>query len=313
MDLTQLRGLVAAPGPFVSVYLDGAEPHWADVRATLAEQGADARTLSSVDRALTESPGGSGRVLVASAGEVLLDRRLPEPPAQPLARWSALPYLMPLLERTEADLPHVVVFGDEVLGFDSDGILVEKTKQDNAIALAESADRMARRLSARLLVLSGEVQARTAVRMALPENSAAIAEELPEAGWSTVDGAVRKLIAQRADALGHNAVDRFRVELARGGDVARGLRAVVSALREGRVDTVLLDGAATADRTIWIGSEPTQIAVDEAELRALGVPRLARERADSALVMAAVATGAMLHLVTGDPDLADGAGALLRL
>ncbi|WP_086822864.1 hypothetical protein [Allokutzneria sp. NRRL B-24872] len=313
MDLTQLRGLVAVPGPFVSVYLDGAEPHWADVRATLAEQGADARTLSSVDNALADELDGAGRALIASAGEVLLDRRLPEPPAQPLARWSALPYLTPLLARADADLPHVVVFGDEVLGFDSDGTLVEKIKQDNAVALAESADRMARRLSARLLVLTGEVQARTAVRMALPENSAAIAEELPDADWSTVDGAVHKLIAQRADALGHNAADRFRVALGRGGiDVARGLRAVVSALREGRADTVLLDGDATADRTIWIGAEPTQIAVDEAELRALGVPHLARERADSALVMAAVASGAALHLVTADPDLLEGVGALLR-
>ncbi|SDN63899.1 Rv2629 family ribosome hibernation factor [Allokutzneria albata] len=364
MDLTQLRGLVAATGPFASVYLDDShdtpdapkalELRWREARATLAEQGADERTLSSVDRALAggePARGRAGRALIASGGEVLLDRHLPEPPAQPIARWSALPYLMPLLEQTEADLPHVAVLvdgaGGEVLGYDGDGRLVdrqevagqdhplhdaggggmahkrirqrvENTKQDNAIAVAEAADRMVRRLGARLLVLSGEVQARTAVRAALPDRSAAIAEELtvgghvPGADQDALGEAVHKLIKQQVDAIGHNAVDRFRIELGRQGDATQGLPAVATALREGRVDTVLLDGAATADRTIWIGSEPTQIAIDEAELRSLGVPHLARERADSALVMAAVATGARLQLATGEPELADGVGALLR-
>ncbi|MCP3801595.1 hypothetical protein NLX83_20245 [Allokutzneria sp. A3M-2-11 16] len=310
MDLTQLRGLVAASGPFASVYLDDSPVRWREVRATLAEAGADEATLSSVDRAVED--GRTGRALIAAGGRVLLDRSLPEPPAQPLARWSALPYLTPLLEHTEADLSHVVVLGEEILGYDGGGRLVENTKQDNAIALAETADRMVRRLGAGLLVLAGEVQARTAVRAALPEHSAAITEEIPGTDRSTVDEAVHKLMEQRADALGHNAVDRFRVELNRKGAAAQGLHAVAAALREGRVDTLLLDVAAMADHTIWIGSEPTQIAVDEAELRSLGVPHLARERADSALVMAAVATGARLHLVAGEPELADGVGALLR-
>lgn len=125
----QLRELVQAAGPFVSVHLDAshdtedaarqAELRWQAIRSDLTSQGADERTISAVGRVLSADPppvGEAGRAVIAAGGEVLADEQLPIPPAQPITRFGDLPYLVPLLAAARPPLPHVVVVVDRVGG-----------------------------------------------------------------------------------------------------------------------------------------------------------------------------------------------------
>lgn len=62
-----------------------------------------------------------------------------------------------------------------------------------------------------------------------------------------------------------------------------------------------------------IGAEPDQVAVDRQDLADLGAEQIATAPAATAIVRAAVGTGAGLVLVPGGPTrLADGVGASLR-
>ncbi|MFD5010782.1 hypothetical protein [Streptomyces chartreusis] len=64
---------------------------------------------------------------------------------------------------------------------------------------------------------------------------------------------------------------------------------------------------------LWAGSQPTQLALTEAELMSFGVRAPREERADEALVRAIVGTGAELVVVPeGELRLYEGVGALLR-
>jgi len=68
---------------------------------------------------------------------------------------------------------------------------------------------------------------------------------------------------------------------------------------------------------VWIGPEPTHLALDAEELRAMGVAEPQQVRADAAIVRALAGTGASLVLVDPgqvDPAELDGSGigAVLR-
>ena len=56
--------------------------------------------------------GKAGRVLIASAAEVLVDQTLPVPPPADVTRFSSLPDLVPLASYLPPRVPHVVVVAD---------------------------------------------------------------------------------------------------------------------------------------------------------------------------------------------------------
>jgi hypothetical protein len=125
MDLSFLRPLFDAEGPWASVYMatdraaeDGAaqvELRWRHVRDALAGQGADQATIDAVERAVTdpETPA-PGRAVFASQGRVALTEALPEPPAEDLVRWERLPDPLPLLFGREEGMAYVSVLVDRV-------------------------------------------------------------------------------------------------------------------------------------------------------------------------------------------------------
>ncbi|MCP2257705.1 hypothetical protein LX15_001391 [Streptoalloteichus tenebrarius] len=201
---------------------------------------------------------------------------------------------------------------------------VENLAEHNAARIAGDVDRMVRDMGARLLVVAGEVQARKAVCARLSPACRAIAVEAEAGGLAegmdpeALATEVRRLVAERVDREQAESMDRFVAESGRARSGATGravatLREVASALRDGQVDTLLLLGDATEDRELWVGPEPAQVAVDESELRERGVSRPVRDRADAALLRAALDTGATVRVVTEDrPELPEGVGALLR-
>jgi hypothetical protein len=105
---------------------------------------------------------------------------------------------------------------------------------------------------------------------------------------------------------GRRVFDRFLAS------PVEGLARCADALRAGRVEALVVDAEVLRRRTVWVGgTHRDQVAADPATPRAAGLPPN-RQRADEALPMAALATGAEV-LVADDVPLADGVGVLLRL
>ncbi|WP_433270220.1 Vms1/Ankzf1 family peptidyl-tRNA hydrolase [Actinosynnema sp. CS-041913] len=326
------------------------ELRWRGLREDLARQGADPDTLAAMDAAAREPVvGKAGRALIAAHGTLLLNRVLPRPPAADSARWSRLPNLLPLASLLGPELPHVVVVvdraGADLHGYDGRGELatevqgdshplhkvrgggwshrrmqnkVEETAHHNAALVAEAADKLVTTLNARLLVLGGEVQARTAVREELSTRCRDVLIEVD--GGSLADGAddesfdasVRALVTQYQYDLDNDVVEEFATESGREqGRAVQGMERVVAALREANVATLLVADQALGDRTVWAGDDPALVAIRESDLRALGVDHVAEQPADEALAGAATATGAQV-LVTDETKLWEGVGALLR-
>lgn len=381
------RELALHPGPIASVYLDvsrdrGGAPHevrlrWEALAAELGEQGADDKTVEAAGEAATEihaQPGAAGRAVFAADGQVLHNADLPAPPRRELARWAALPHLLPLLAQVPEYVPHVVVrlgrtaatmtgvdrTGREVLGVSPEGqshpahkiggggaahfSIQHRTEEvwaRNARAFAADVDRAVSTLHAELVVLTGDVRARSLVRDALGEHSRAITEQVPGPGPDdhtsnhTVDDEVRRLAAERATEWTRDVLEQFEQE--RGGTAGLGVTGVgpvVRALQQYQVGTLLLVDDPSSELRLWIGPEPAQLALTEEDLRGIGAPVLGQDRADAALLRAVAGSGADLVLLPhpaagedpdragsaaggaplpgGPPDLADGIGALLR-
>lgn len=373
MDLSRLTPLTAPVGGFATVYLDASYDtenaehesrlRWSGLRGALEEQGADAETLEALDEAVGGSPPAarSGRVLVARAGALLLDRDLPEPPDPPRATWSPLPDLLPLL--LDAPEPATVVVarvdknGGEVLLADPaddesdpepvDDVegeryrthkvrgggwkhlkmqhTVENTWRSNVSALAERIDRQVSQTGARVLVLAGEAQSRKLLRDNLGERASAIATEVEHSGLrsggddSELADAVVEAARAAATRERHQVLEHFDQVAGRpDGAVAQGLSQVLAALRAEQVETLLIDGGVAREDLVWVGEQPSHLALDRAELEAMGASPVAQVPVDAALLRAAAGTGADFQPLGGGRTglvgrpVPDGVAALLR-
>src|SRR5439155_8796376 len=118
-----------------------------------------------------------------------------------------------------------------------------------------------------------------------------------------LDAVTAAAVADLAARHRAETVDRFRAERGRDAAAGTGLGAAVAALQRGQVDTLLAFGE-PVDDPVWVGPEPTQLAMTADEVRAMGVAKPERVRADAALLRAATATEADLVLVSpGEVDL----------
>jgi hypothetical protein len=215
-----IRALFEQDGPFATAYLDvtlatenaahEVELRWQAVRDQLAKDGADEAVLDAMAQAVAtqhDHPGPRGQVLVGANGRLLLERILPEPPAQERARWAPLPDLLPYLAGTHPPIPHIVVIADrtgaDVVSVDAQAAAlgetsgtesvagsqrypvhmtsrddwserhhqnrVHNTWQANADDVAEEVLRRAVEVNARLVIVAGEERARTMLVPTLQE------------------------------------------------------------------------------------------------------------------------------------------------
>ncbi|WP_152546865.1 baeRF2 domain-containing protein [Amycolatopsis orientalis] len=328
---------------------------WRAIRNRLAEEGAQEPTLTALDAAIGRTPpprGKAGRVLVASGDEVVLDERLPEPPPREIARVAPQPYLVPLLELAPPTLPHVVVVADktgaDLLAVGEHGVeehtvqgeehpvhkvrgggsaywniqhRVEAVVERNATEIARKATELADSLGTAVLILAGEVQARTAVRTEFPPRIREKLVEIEEGARAeggdpeALEAEVRRVLADHGERRRRAVIDRYRLEEGRdGGLAARGLAETTAALRSSAVATLLIDADSLADRTVWTAADPTQVATDREHLRLSETgtaETMDDRRTDEALPAAALAEGADIVPVSGE-GLPDGVGAILR-
>ncbi|MCP2163730.1 Rv2629 family ribosome hibernation factor [Goodfellowiella coeruleoviolacea] len=331
---------------------------WRSLREELANQGASTAILDALQTELEEAGpdvGRAGRALIGAGDRVLLHERLPVPPPTRVARYSPAPYLLPLVRLSNQGVPHVVVVvdrvGAELLAVDRDGETVteasvsgrehpvhkvrgggwahrrmqqhaENVVKHNIEEVAEETDRLVRRLDAPLLVLAGEVRARSELHDALPTHCRSVAVEV-EVGQraaggdpDALDNTVDELVNRHRHLQQQEVIDRFRTELERpGGQAVEGLDGVTTALREANAEVLLIGDLTLNEQTTWVGSDPAQVSINEEALRFVGSTTTSRQRADEAVPKAAVVTGC--DLLVGDEQtpvghLRDNVGVLLR-
>jgi hypothetical protein len=165
---------------------------------------------------------------------------------------------------------------------------------------------------ARLLVVAGEVQARTELCREFPPRCQEIAAETEAGrraeGWDkeALDREVGRLVSGRADAEVAADIEAHRDRKLS----TEGLESSAGALREANSDALLVSESMAGATTVWTGPEPFLIAPRERDLRDLGMSGITAVRADEALPFAAISVGADV-LVVGE-RLADGVGVLTR-
>jgi hypothetical protein len=316
------------------------ELRWRAARHELEQEGAGAAALDAMEAVVGEDrgvPGPHGRVLVAADDSLVLDLVLPRPPRREIARFAPLPHLMPLVAQAGAFVAHIVVLADrtgaevrvvgpgaheddhEVRGDDFNIRKVhaggwaqkkyqqsaENTWEKNAKLVADDVASAVRRTGAAIVAVVGDVRAVTDLREVLPEEAAKLVHVIDEP--SQLDDRVAELVASFERQRTEQVLDEYQRERGRGEAAVEGLAPTVAALQQAQVETLLLVDHPEADGELWIGPEPTLLALSEQELRDLGVDEPQRDRVDAALVRALVGTDAGIAVLsqTGDRDPLD--------
>lgn len=194
----------------------------------------------------------------------------------------------------------------------------------NAGVVATELDRVVQANAPEVILVTGDVRAvNLVVDAAGPKTRDMIMEV---AGGSRSSGVNQDAFAAHVTTAldsfrstrREHTLEVFRQALGQGAGAVSSLDDVVKVLRRGQVSEVLIvDSAledAIADRHIWVGSEPLQLALAQSELSDLGVTEGRREMlALIAVVRAAIAQNAEVTFIPGGQiDLADHVGALLR-
>jgi hypothetical protein len=327
---------------------------WSDVRRQLEEAGADGATLDAVGEAVSAdagTPGRHGLVVVASGGAVRFADVLHQPPSRSTGSWSALPNLLPFLAQRTTEIPHLVVVADrtgaDVLAVTAGGTQeqtvqgevqhpihrtaadvwnerhfqhrVENSWESNAANVADAVGKLLAEGPAKLVVVAGDVRARTMIADALgspPGVTVRVVEEGGRAAGSSTEAlqaAVHDAVLQQVWRDRREVLEHLEQNLGRREYAVAGVAPVVDALRMSQVDTLVISDDPSSPLTAWVGPNPTDFGLDESEAAATGVTDVQHDRLDAALVRAAVGTNARLVVTPGGHGyLPEGIGALLR-
>ncbi|EON32250.1 hypothetical protein GTC6_13841 [Gordonia terrae C-6] len=368
MNSTRFRELATATGPFATIYIDDShntedaahtvELRWRALRAELESAGADPAVVESIGTTLldgTPAVGPSGRALIAGPGGVLLDEHLSRPPVTPVARYSPVPYLVPLIEHGTSAPRHVIAAvdhaGADIELFEAGGSTMrretvegegypihhaagaespgygdpqQRSDEQNRKNIRQIADRLTAIVDAdtpEIVFVIGELSSLSDLRAAAPER---LAERLVDLQLGARDSGIadediRKAVTSelelRQNRTMADAAEGLQAGL--GHDpalAAEGLTAVCGALRNGEVETLVIGDV--EDAVVFDGGDAAgglaSVAPTPENLSELGVPPERTLRADEALPMAAVLTGADLVRIDERISPRDGIGAVLR-
>jgi len=322
---------------------------WPAAAQRLSEAGADQRSVSALGPRVAD-PARSAPGVAAFAradGAVAFAASLPNPPRREISRYAPLPHLMPLLAQRPPQVPHIQVRADraggevvavrtlddvtkeEVAGSNwpvhktsvggwSQARYQRSTEEawaENAKQLAEAVTTAAAQIRAELIVVGGDIRARSLLLDHLStalRNAAVIVDREVGADSALMAEAAEEAVRARADEETRRRLEDFRARLGTG-QATEGLTETLAALRDGQAsDVFIADDPSSTDRA-WIGPRPAEVAASEAELRELGVDQIVADRADAAIVRAVAATDAELRFIPdGDQPPRHGIAALLR-
>ncbi|OAN39883.1 hypothetical protein [Mycolicibacterium iranicum] len=329
-----------------------AQSRWSAIRRHLEDSGLSEHVVGAVERAVLYSRTGvgrKGRAVIAGREGVVLNEPLDNPLPVTHLRVSDYPYLLPLFEfgafkppfvfasvdhlgaelsiHSDAGIRTEVVEGQSfqvhkptTAGWNGYGDLQHTTDEairTNVRTIAARITTIVDESQAELVLVCGEVRARTDVASALPRRVADRVVFLPAGarGGRTPEHDVEALIdeelARRAHDARNTVVARFEEERSRAsGFAVQGLPAVCSALRDGAVDVLLVGDLGNA--TVVSGEALTAVAADADSLSEVAEAPRRIALADEALPYVAVATGSTVVRCDAVTALAGGIAALLR-
>jgi hypothetical protein len=274
-------------------------------------------------------------VVVAADGRVVFDQELGDRPRQETAEYGAHADLLPVLRALPGRVQHVVVVIDRV-GADisvaslpgrpdseqqveGDSWLIRKVKVGgwahhryqhnaennwihNADNVAGEIDSIVKRLHPAFVLVAGDVRARQILTDRASNQLAELIVTMDEGGRAA--GADREVVDRRAEELvaEHEArqvqkvLEQVEAASAHGLSVT-GLAPVVEALRKGQVETLVLADEQDEGATLYVGSSPLELGVDQSDLQALGSQESHSVPAAGALLAAAVASSAAVEVV----------------
>ncbi|MDY6810029.1 MAG: hypothetical protein SW127_13575 [Actinomycetota bacterium] len=362
MRAETFRQLTANPGPFISVYIDdshhtedaghGLELRWRGLREQLTAADAPPTALDRIESAVLGGKrpiGQSGRALIADPERILLDEQLIRPPVTPIARYSTLPYLVPIVAHAREQSRHIIAEvdhrGADIRVSDGDDVRHSETVAGEGYPVhkaagaetpgygdpqphtEEQARHNIREVAQRLTALVDAERPELVFVVGESRSVSDLAAQLPDrvehrhvdlglgARGSVAENVISEAVAaemlRRHNTVLADVTDRFRAEQGRSsGRAVEGLTAVCGALRNGEVRTLLIGDL--EDATVVVGEDPSIVAPTAENLSELGASPTAVVRADEALPMLAVSTDS--DLVRLDERLApkDGIAALLR-
>ena len=349
MHADRFRGLVDATGPFVSIYFDDShdtadaaaqlDARLRDVRKHLEEQAVDGAVIAAIETAVRSARppvGRSGRGMIAGGTTIVLDEHLIRPPTATVLRVSELPYLTPVVEPGMLHTSYLLVAVDHTgadisvhlsgTRADAESVAgtgrggpqgrVAEAVRKNIREVADRLSHLADETGAAIVFITGETDSRAELVAELPERVADKAVQLRGGGRTagTDEAEVHHEIGQEFLRRRLAAIDDAAQRFAAGhGTVlaVAGLSAVTAALRDCAVETLIIgdlgDAAVVADH-----DRLALIGVDADTVSALGGSPDRVLRADEALPLLAVSTGAAMIRTDERLNPADGIGAVLR-
>jgi hypothetical protein len=328
-----------------------AELNWRALREQLEQQGAEPALTDLIEQAVVSADppvGRSGRAVIAGPDGVLVDEHLIRPTG-PVARVSPLPYIVPVVEHG-VDRPTYAVAivdhegaditlyrdqtavtdsvdgdaypvhkaaGAESSGYGDPQRTAEGARAQNIRAVANRLATLVDDFTPEVVFIVGEVRSRSDLIADLADRVAGRVVELNvgarHSGFDDADlrREIDEHFQRRRVAAIDDAAQRFTAEIGRGSGLAtEGLDGVTAALRAGAVETLIIGDV--GDATVVAGDDLTTIAPNPNVLSELGAAPTQTLRADEALPMAAVATGAALIRTDERSEPADGIAAILR-
>jgi hypothetical protein len=315
----------------------------------LADEGAPPETIAAVDRAVQDrwECRESGCLAIFACGDrIAYQEVLAGPPREEVSRYAPLPHVAPLLAQRGEPVSHLVAvvnrLGARLTCVPADGPrwdvevppsaespvhkpkggdmfrqphvqqAAEESWHANAKKTARAIDQAVGAHGFELVVIAGDVRARAALLDHLSEPVRARAVETA-AGGPALAADVAATVRRARTARMASAAERFAEQLTKGRRAVDGLPAVVGALRNAQVASLLIDDRADPGIDVWTGPRCTDLATAPDDLRERGVTDPVPDRADAALIRALVATDGELLLIDLDGWRAhEGVGALLR-
>jgi hypothetical protein len=327
------------------------ELKWRALREQLEQQGAEPALTDNIEHAIVDTHpavGRSGRAVVASADGVLVNEHLIRPTG-PMVRVSSLPYIVPVVEFGVEQATYVVVAvdhagadiavhrdgtvasetvngegypvhkasGAESPGYGDPQRTAEEARQKNIRAVADRLTSVVDDAAPEVVFVVGEVRSRTDLVAELPQRVVSRVVQLSVgARHSGFDDeqlrtGIDEEFQRRRVAAIDEAAQRFQAEIGRDSGLAtEGLAGVTAALRSAAVETLIV--GEIGDATVVAGDDIATVAPNPNVLSELGTAPTQVLRADEALPMLAISTGAALVRIDERITPADGIGALLR-
>ncbi len=323
----------------------------AALRGVRGDDAVPAGVVEELESALTRAlPGGPGVVAVADPTGVRLVEQLPQAPRAALTRVAPLPSLAPVIEHRQGTIPFLLVIADRTgadlywstpddVGIATvDGDVdhpitkvraggwshrrmqqrVENFWEQNADDVVDALRDLVAEVRPRVITVSGDVRMLQLLREKAPAEIAAMFREVPgsrseDGSDEARDDAVRRWVRTAVAEDTVAVLQSFEAERGRQDRAADGAHDTLQALREARVDILIVHDDHEDDRTAWyVADDPTLVSEDPAFFTSLGRDDAREGRLVDVAVRAALCTGAGVRVVPAAGPVSDRLGAILR-